>query len=221
MRLSPKAKGGRGKKAEVPYYRFSATLPPELGAYLDGLAVATGMPRSEVLAKVLTEYREQQLAAQKQAQKQASRLPEDVPLFDPPIDPLIPPAPPQKKGAEQPKALPKKRPQTAAVPSSNGGSKEGKGRRIIPTVSVMPTEKKETSNTTLGQSTEAIPAELRLVFGALKLAGSTAEYDSYERRWYAGFAGAPATQAQLEMLTKLGYLTREGEGLQAVYRRKP
>lgn len=65
---------------------------------------------------------------------------------------------------------------------------------------------------------QTLTATQRQLRGALKLAGAVAEYDTYERRWVVGFAGAPATLADLEALTVLGVLVRSGEGLGAVYR---
>lgn len=48
--------------------------------------------------------------------------------------------------------------------------------------------------------------------------GAVAEYDTHERRWMVGFAGAPAKQDDLEELARLGVLEVTGEGKGAVYK---
>ncbi|WP_291426979.1 hypothetical protein [Deinococcus sp.] len=57
-----------------------------------------------------------------------------------------------------------------------------------------------------------------LICAGLKLPGAVAEYDSYERRWMVGFAGAPAREADLEELARMGVLEVTGEGRGAVYK---
>lgn len=51
-----KSKGGRGKRADVPYARGSFTLPPELKQYLDAQAEQYGVSMSEMLARILQEH---------------------------------------------------------------------------------------------------------------------------------------------------------------------
>lgn len=53
-----KSKGGRGKKADIPYARGSFTLPPELKQYLDAQAEKYGVSMSEMLARILQEHQE-------------------------------------------------------------------------------------------------------------------------------------------------------------------
>ncbi len=57
-----------------------------------------------------------------------------------------------------------------------------------------------------------------MICAGLKLPGAVAEYDSYERRWMVGFAGAPAKQEDLEELARMGVLEVTGEGKAAVYK---
>lgn len=52
-----KARGGRGRRAENKYERFTVTLPPELKEYLDTLSQQRGVSRSEAVALVLTEHK--------------------------------------------------------------------------------------------------------------------------------------------------------------------
>ena len=56
-----------------------------------------------------------------------------------------------------------------------------------------------------------------LICAGLQMSGAVAEFDSYERRWRVGFAGAPAREADLEELARLGVLEVTGEGQAAVY----
>jgi hypothetical protein len=53
-----KSKGGRGKKADIPYARGSFTLPPELKQYLDAQAEKHQVSMSEMLARILQEHQE-------------------------------------------------------------------------------------------------------------------------------------------------------------------
>lgn len=64
---------------------------------------------------------------------------------------------------------------------------------------------------------EPLTPALRRALGALSMAGSVAEYDGHERRWVAGFAGAPVALADLEELERLGRVKRTGEGEAAVF----
>ena len=54
--MRDKAKGGRGRRAENPYDRFTVTLPSEQKTALDALAKAAGISRSEMLSKILDSY---------------------------------------------------------------------------------------------------------------------------------------------------------------------
>jgi hypothetical protein len=56
-----------------------------------------------------------------------------------------------------------------------------------------------------------------LICAGLQMSGAVAEFDSFERRWMVGFAGAPAREADLEELARLGVLEVTGEGQAAVY----
>lgn len=60
------------------------------------------------------------------------------------------------------------------------------------------------------------PAQAMICAG-LQMSGAVAEFDSFERRWMVGFAGAPAREADLEELARLGVLEVVGEGQAAVY----
>lgn len=62
--MTVKAKGGRGKKAENPYERFTVTLPPDLRRWLDAEAIQHGLSRSELLANVLREIQTAHAASQ-------------------------------------------------------------------------------------------------------------------------------------------------------------
>ena len=56
-----------------------------------------------------------------------------------------------------------------------------------------------------------------LICAGLQMSGAVAEFDSFERRWMVGFAGAPAREADLEELARMGVLEVTGEGQAAVY----
>lgn len=56
------------------------------------------------------------------------------------------------------------------------------------------------------------------VLSSLKLPDAVAEYDFHECQWLAGFAGVRVNRDDLEELTRLGLLTKTGEGNAAVYR---
>jgi predicted transcriptional regulator len=51
-----KHKGGRGKKSDNKYDRFTATLSPENMQLLDTHAQARGISRSEMLARMVEHY---------------------------------------------------------------------------------------------------------------------------------------------------------------------
>lgn len=51
-----KATGGRGKKAENPYERFTASVPPHVLALLDSYAARAGKNRSEMLAAMIERH---------------------------------------------------------------------------------------------------------------------------------------------------------------------
>ncbi|MFK7604411.1 CopG family transcriptional regulator [Deinococcus sp. SM5_A1] len=57
-----------------------------------------------------------------------------------------------------------------------------------------------------------------LICAGLQMSGAVAGFDGYERRWRVGFAGAPAREADLEALARLGVLEVTGEGQAAVYK---
>lgn len=86
----------------------------------------------------------------------------------------------------------------------------------------QPTEQKPAPRTTptppqSDTAEVALTLAQRQIRGALKVRGSIADYDFYERKWSAGFARVPATLADLEELTRLGLLTKTGEGQTATY----
>jgi hypothetical protein len=56
-----------------------------------------------------------------------------------------------------------------------------------------------------------------LICAGLQMSGAVAEFDGFERRWMVGFAGAPAREADLEELARMGVLEVTGEGQAAVY----
>lgn len=58
LAMFQKSKGGRGKRADIPYARGSFTLPPELKQYLDAQAEKYGVSMSEMLARILQEHQE-------------------------------------------------------------------------------------------------------------------------------------------------------------------
>jgi len=72
LAMFQKNKGGRGKKADVPYARGSFTLPPDLKEYLDAKAEQHGVSMSEMLARILQDH--QSFSLQPKAQ-QASKIP--------------------------------------------------------------------------------------------------------------------------------------------------
>lgn len=57
-----------------------------------------------------------------------------------------------------------------------------------------------------------------MICAGLQMPGAVAEYDTHERRWMVGFAGAPVKQDDLEELARLGVLEVTGEGKGAVYK---
>ena len=67
------------------------------------------------------------------------------------------------------------------------------------------------------QGSKLTPGQAR-VLSSLKMSGAVAEYDFQERQWFAGFAGVKVSGNDLEELTRLGVLTKSGEGNAAVYR---
>lgn len=64
-----KSKGGRGKKADIPYARGSFTLPPELKQYLDAQAEKYEVSMSEMLARILQEHQTFSAQPKQQASK--------------------------------------------------------------------------------------------------------------------------------------------------------
>jgi len=54
--MTEKARGGRGKKVEKKYDRFTATLAPDLMQLLDSHAQARNLNRSEMLGKMVEHY---------------------------------------------------------------------------------------------------------------------------------------------------------------------
>jgi len=54
--MTTKAKGGRGHKAENPYERFTASVPPHVLALLDDFAAVKGLNRSEALTKMVERH---------------------------------------------------------------------------------------------------------------------------------------------------------------------
>lgn len=56
------------------------------------------------------------------------------------------------------------------------------------------------------------------MLSSLTIPGALVEYDFHERQWLADFAGVTVSGDDLEELTRLGMLTKTGEGTAAVYR---
>jgi predicted flap endonuclease-1-like 5' DNA nuclease len=194
--MTEKAKGGRGKKAQNPYERFTVTVPPELRVWLDGEAQRQGVTRSEVLTLLLSQVRDGKTSM---GGKPAALpvLPGTPELF--PMEPK--PQTRQTKNtvsaAKKPK-IPK--PTAAAVP---GGAD--------PAATPSNADQRRVTGSKLSTAQA-------LICAGLKLPGAVAEYDSDERRWMVGFAGAPAREADLEELARMGVLEVTGEGRGAVYR---
>jgi hypothetical protein len=51
-----KSRGGRGHKAENPYERFTASVPPHVLALLDEYAADKGLNRSEMLSAMVERH---------------------------------------------------------------------------------------------------------------------------------------------------------------------
>lgn len=54
--MTEKHKGGRGHKAENPYERFTASVPPEVLAILDTYAQTKNCNRSEALTMIVRRH---------------------------------------------------------------------------------------------------------------------------------------------------------------------
>lgn len=54
--MAEKHKGGRGLKADNPYERFTASVPPHVLAALDTYAQVKGCNRSEALAAMVERH---------------------------------------------------------------------------------------------------------------------------------------------------------------------
>lgn len=199
--MTEKAKGGRGKKAKNPYERFTVSVPPELRVWLDGEAQRQGVTRSEVLTLLLTEVRESKTSMNGKTTAPAV-LPGTPVLF--PVEPK--PQPQQAKNTV-PATQKLKTPKPTAPAALGGGAPGAAGPAATP------------SNADQMRVTGSkLSTAQALICAGLKLPGAVAEYDSYERRWMVGFAGAPAREADLEELARMGVLEVTGEGRGTVYR---
>jgi hypothetical protein len=198
--MTQKAKGGRGKKAQNPYERLTVTLPPELRAWLDGEAHRQGVSRSEALALLLAQARDAQTSMTTKSLAPAvwPATPERFPAAS-----ALSPRPTPKTSktpvlaAKQPETS---KPTASAVPGTAG-----------PLAAPLHADPLRVTGNKLS------PAQT-LICAGLQMSGAVAEFDGYERRWMVGFAGAPAREADLEELARLGVLEVTGEGQAAVYK---
>ena len=197
--MAQKAKDGRGKKAQNPYERLTVTLPPELRAWLDGEAHRQAVSRSEALALLLAQARDAQssMTTKSLAPAVLPALPERFPAASPP-----PPRPTPKTSknpvpaAKQPETS---KPTAPAAPGTAG-----------PLTAPLQAEPLRVTGSKLS------PAQAMICAG-LQMSGAVAEFDSFERRWMVGFAGAPAREADLEELAQMGVLEVTGAGQAAIY----
>lgn len=191
--MTEKAKGGRGKKAKNPYERFTVTVPPELRVWLDGEAQRQGVTRSEVLTLLLSQVRDGKTSMSGNPVVSAV-LPGTPELF--PAESK--PQPRQTKNT----VLATKKPKTSQLTAPGAAG---------PAVTPPNADQMRVTG-------HKLTTPQALICAGLKLPGAVAEYDSYERRWMVGFAGAPAREADLEELARMGMLEVTGEGRGAVYR---
>ena len=194
--MTEKAKGGRGKKAKNPYERFTVTVPPELRVWLDGEAQRQGVTRSEVLTLLLSQVREGKTSMSGNPVV-STVLPGTPQLFPAESKPQLQQTKNTVPVVKKPKAP---KPTAAAAPGAAG-----------PAATPLDADQMRVWGSKLSTAQAMICA-------GLKLPGAVAEYDSYERRWMVGFAGAPAREADLEELARMGVLEVTGEGRGAVYR---
>ncbi|MFN4249850.1 CopG family transcriptional regulator [Deinococcus sp.] len=196
--MTQKAKGGRGKKAQNPYERLTVTLPPELRAWLDGEAHRQGVSRSEALALLLSQARDAQTSMTTKSLAPAvwPATPERFPAASPP------PRPTPEKSKNPVSAAKQPNTSTPAAPAAPGTAS--------PLAAPLQADPLRVTGSKLS------PAQA-LICAGLQMSGAVAEFDSYERRWMVGFAGAPAREADLEALARMGVLEVTGEGQAAVY----
>lgn len=194
--MTEKAKGGRGKKAKNPYERFTVTVPPELRVWLDGEAQRQGVTRSEVLTLLLSQVRDGKTSMSGKLAA-PTVFPGTPELLLAGLKPKLHQAKNTVPVVKNPK-IPK--PTAAAAPGATG-----------PAATPSNADQMRVTGSKLSTAQAMICA-------GLKLPRAVAEYDSYERRWMVGFAGAPAREADLEELARMGVLEVTGEGRGAVYR---
>lgn len=214
--MTEKAKGGRGKKAKNPYERFTVTLPPDLRVWLDDEAQRRGVGRSEALAVLLTDSR----ARMRQMEKIGWALPKETSMSGKAAAPAAPAVLPGTPSLFQATSTPTLKPTPKKEKKTVSAAKKPKAPK--PTAPAAPGGTGLAATPLHADQMRVTGSKLStaqaMICAGLQLPGAVAEYDTYERRWMVGFAGAPAREADLEELARLGILEVTGEGKAAVYK---